>query len=125
MKELLAINGKDPNNLQLDGDLLMKAGQTDQAIAAYGQILAADPKNRFALTSIGYASRAAGHDPEAEKYFQQLADAYPTLYVPYLALGDLYTARHDYAKARGVLQQGVCAGAGQRADRGWWDERGD
>ena len=26
VKELLAINGKDPNNLQLDGDLLMKAG---------------------------------------------------------------------------------------------------
>jgi tetratricopeptide (TPR) repeat protein len=100
VKELLAINGKDPNNLQLDGDLLMRLGQPNQAIEAYGQILAADPKNRFALTSIGYASRAAGKDPEAEKYFLQLADAYPKLYVPYLALGDLYTARHDYPKAQ-------------------------
>ena len=100
MKELLAINGKDPNNLQLDGDLLMKLGQTEQALAAYGQILAADPKNRFALISIGYASRTAGKDQDAEKYFQQLADAYPTFYVPYLALGDLYTARRDYGKAQ-------------------------
>ncbi len=100
VKELLAINGKDPNNLQLDGDLLMKVGQTDQAIRAYGQILAADPRNRFALTSIGYASRAAGQDKEAEKYFQRLAVAYPNLYIPYLALGDLYTGRRDFAKAQ-------------------------
>jgi tetratricopeptide (TPR) repeat protein len=100
VKELLALNGKDPNNLQLDGDLLMKLGQTDQAMDAYGQILAADPKNRFALTSIGYAARAAGRDQEAEKYFQRLADGYPTLYVPYLALGDLYTARRDYTRAQ-------------------------
>ena len=100
VQELLAINGKDPNNLQLDGDVLMKLGKTDQAIAAYGQILAADPKNRFALTSIGYASRAAAQDQQAEKYFQRLADAYPNLYVPYLALGDLYTGRRDYTKAQ-------------------------
>ncbi len=100
VKELLAINGKDPNNLQLDGDLLMKLNQPAQAIQAYGQILSADPKNRYALTSIGYASRAAGQDKEAEKYFQRLADAYPNIYVPYLALGDLYTARRDFSKAQ-------------------------
>ena len=56
--------------------------------------------NRFALTSIGYAERAAGHDQEAEKYFERLAQADPKLYVPYLALGDLYTARKQYAKAK-------------------------
>jgi tetratricopeptide (TPR) repeat protein len=100
VKELLAINGKDPNNLQLDGDLLMRLNQPVEAIQAYGQILSADPKNRFALTSIGYASRAAGQDKEAEKYFQRLADAYPKLYVPFLALGDLYTARRDFTKAQ-------------------------
>ncbi len=100
VKELLAINGKDPNNLQLDGDLLMRLGQPEKAIDAYGQILAVDPKNRFALTSIGYASRAASQDKEAENYFLRLADAYPNLYVPYLALGDLYTARKDYGKAQ-------------------------
>ena len=29
---------------------------------------------------------------------------YPTLYVPYLALGDLYTARREFAKAEELSQ---------------------
>ncbi len=97
--EALTIDGKDPNTLQLDGDLLAKLGRPDEAIAAYRKILEGDPANRFALTSLGYASREAGHDQEAEKYFQRLAAAYPRLYVPYLALGDMYTARRNFAKA--------------------------
>ena len=71
----------------------MKLGRFEEAIATYKKILAIDSKNRFALTSLGYASRAAGRDADAEKYFQRLAQVDPDLYVPYLALGDLYTAR--------------------------------
>jgi tetratricopeptide (TPR) repeat protein len=99
LKEALAINPKDPNTLQLDGDLLMKLGRTEEAIAVYGRILSVDPKNRFALTSLGYASRTAGRDQDAEKYFRRLAEVDPTLYIPYAALGDMYTARRDFAKA--------------------------
>lgn len=99
MNEALAINAKDPNTLQLDGDLLMKLGRTEDAIGAYKRILAMDPVNRFALTSVGYASRTAGRDRDAERYFRRLAHAYPSLYVPYLALGDLYTTLHDFTKA--------------------------
>ena len=99
MKEALALSPHDPNNLQLDGDLLMKLGRTGDAIAVYKRVLAIDPRNRFALTSLGYASRAAGRDQDAEKYFDLLAQDYPSLYVPYLALGDLYTAHHQFNKA--------------------------
>jgi tetratricopeptide (TPR) repeat protein len=99
LKEALAINPKDPNTLQLDGDLLMKLGRTEEAINVYNQILTVDPKNRFALTSLGYASRTAGRDQDAEKYFRRLAEADPTLYVPYAALGDMYTAHRAFAKA--------------------------
>jgi tetratricopeptide (TPR) repeat protein len=99
VKEALAISPKDPNTLQLDGDLLMRLGRTEEAINAYSQILEIDPKNRFALTSLGYASRTAGRDADAEKYFRRLAELYPTLYIPYAALGDMYTARRDFAKA--------------------------
>ncbi len=99
MKEAIAISPHDPNNLQLDGDLLMKLGHTEDAIAIYKQVLVMDPKNRFALTSLGYASRAAGRDLEAEKYFVRLEQADPSLYVPYLALGDMYTAHSAFAKA--------------------------
>ena len=70
------------------------------------KMLVIDPVNRFALISLGYASRKAGHDQEAEKYFQRLAAAYPTLYVPYLALGDLYAARRDFAKAEVAYSKG-------------------
>jgi predicted Zn-dependent protease len=101
MKEALAMNTHDRDDLQLDGDILMKLGRTEDAIAVYKQILSMDPVNRFALTSLGYASRAAGRDLEAEKYFQRLEQANPSLYVPYLALGDLYTARRDFKRAQG------------------------
>ncbi len=106
LKEALAINAQDPSSLQLDGDLLIKLGRTDEAIAAYKKILAIDPMNRFALTSLGYASREGGHDQDAENYFQQLAKAYPTLYIPYLALGDMYTARRDFEKAEAAYNRG-------------------
>ena len=100
MKEAIALAPRDPSNLQIDGDLLMKLGRTDDAIAVYKKILDIDPRDRFALTSLGYASRAAGRDDQAAKYFGQLAKYYPSLYVPYLALGDMYTARHEFKKAQ-------------------------
>jgi tetratricopeptide (TPR) repeat protein len=100
MKEALAMNAHDRDDLLLDGDILMKLGRTEDAIAVYKQVLAIDPINRFALTALGYASRAAGRDQDAEKYFQRLEQADPSLYVSYLALGDLYTARRDFTKAQ-------------------------
>lgn len=106
IKEALASNQHDRNDLQLDGDILMKLGRTEDAIAVYRQVLAIDPDNRFALTSLGYASRAAGRDQDAEKYFQRLAQADPSLYVPYLALGDLYTSRLEFKAAQTAYSKG-------------------
>ena len=100
IKEALAINARDRDDLQLDGDVLMKLGRTEDAIAVYEQILAVDAANRFALISLGYAARTAGRDQDAEKYFQRLEQVAPAFYVPYLALGDLYTARRVFAKAQ-------------------------
>jgi tetratricopeptide (TPR) repeat protein len=106
LTEALAINAQDPNSLQLDGDLLIKLGRTEEAIAVYKKVLAIDPVNQSALTSLGYANREAGHDQDAENYFQQLAVAYPALYIPYLALGDMYTARRDFPKAEAAYSKG-------------------
>jgi tetratricopeptide (TPR) repeat protein len=105
MKAALAINAHDRDSLQLDGDILMKLGRTDEAIAAYKQVLDADPVNRSALTSLGYASRVAGRDKDAEQYFERLAKVAPELYVPYVALGDLYTARRDFARAQNAYEK--------------------
>ena len=105
VKEALAIN-HDRGNLQLDGDILMKLNRTDEAIAVYKQILAGDADNRLALTSLGYASRAAGHDDEAERYFEHLAKIDPSSHVAYLALGDLFTARREFSKAQAAYSKG-------------------
>jgi tetratricopeptide (TPR) repeat protein len=104
-KEALALKPKDPNNLQLSGDLLAKLGRPEEAVAAYREILAIDGTNRVALTSLGFVSREAGHDKEAEKYFERLASAHPKLYVPYLALGDMYASRRDFTKAQRSYQK--------------------
>jgi tetratricopeptide (TPR) repeat protein len=106
IKESLALNAQDPNSLQLDGDLLLKFGRTEEATIVYTKILANDPVNRSALMSLGYIFRNAGHDQEAEKYFQRLAAAYPALYVPYLALGDMYASRRDFPKAEAAYRKG-------------------
>ncbi len=106
IKAAIADNPSDRNNLQLNGDILMKLSRTEDAIAVYKTILKQDANNRFALTSLGYAERDAGRDQEAEKYFERLAQVDPKLYVPYLALGDLYTARKQYAKAQAAYSKG-------------------
>lgn len=106
INEALALNTTDPSSIQIDGDILMKMGKTEQAIAAYQKILARDPNNRYALTSLGYASRAAGRNQDAEKYFERLTESDPNLYEPYLALGDLFAASHEYAKAEIAYSEG-------------------
>jgi tetratricopeptide (TPR) repeat protein len=114
IKDALSINAHDNDDLQLDGDILMKLGRAEDAIAVYKQILATDAANRFALISLGYASRAAGRDQDAEKYFERLEQADPAVYVPYLALGDLYTARRAFTKAEDSYSKGYAL-APQRA----------
>jgi len=106
IKESLAINAQDPNSLQLDGDLLLKLGHTEEATNVYTKILTNDPVNQSALISLGYISRNAGHDQDAEKYFQRLLAANPALYIPYLALGDMYAARRDFPKAEAAYRKG-------------------
>lgn len=104
--DALAINSESRDDLQLRGDILMKMGRAEDALAAYKKVLAEEPSNKFALTSAGYASRAAGHDDEAERYFQHLAQVDPASSAPYLALGDLYTSRRAFKDAQASYSKG-------------------
>jgi tetratricopeptide (TPR) repeat protein len=106
IEEALTINAASRDDMQIRGDILMKLGRTEDALAAYKKILAADPNNRFALISAGYASRAAGRNEDAENYFEHLAQISPTLYIPYLALGDLYATEHDFKSAQAAYSKG-------------------
>ena len=106
VNEALALNARDPNALQLNGDVLAKIGHGEEAIAAYKKVLAVDPVNRLALTSLGSVSREMGRDQDAEKYLHRLAAAYPKLYVPHLVLGDMYTSGRDFTKAEAEYEKG-------------------
>lgn len=101
----LAINSKDINTMELDGDVLAKIGDKKAAMDVYRKVLAADPSNQAALTSIGYVAREMGDDAAAIKYFQRLAATHPKSYVAYLALGDVYGARRDFAKAEAAYNK--------------------
>ncbi len=92
----------DPNNLNAQlqyGSLLWKMDRKADANKIYAAILARDPKNRFAIESMGYLARDTGDTKAAEQWFTRLAQTYPSDYVAYLALGDLYTATHELDKA--------------------------
>ena len=99
VNDALAIH-HDRGNLQLDGDILMKLDRTQDAIAVYKEILGRDADDRLALASLGYALRAAGNDADAERSFEHLAKVDPSSHIAYLALGDLFTARREFAKAQ-------------------------
>lgn len=99
LKEALAL---DPNNdkvLLQYGSLLWKTGRKEEAAKVYTALLERDPKSRYALEGMGYLSRDVGDNKAAEAYFTRMAEAYPNDYVPYVALGDLYTSVRDFSKA--------------------------
>lgn len=92
----------DPENINVQlqyGNLLWKMGRKQDSQKIYEGVLAKDAKNRYALESLGYLARDMGDNKAAEQWFMKFAAAYPDDYVPHLALGDLYTAERDFAKA--------------------------
>jgi tetratricopeptide (TPR) repeat protein len=99
LKEAMALDPSNDKVLLQYGSLLWKTGRKQEAARVYASLLDRDPKNRYALESMGYLSRDVGDNKLAEMYFIRFAEAYPDDYVPYVALGDLYTAIRDFAKA--------------------------
>ncbi len=105
LKEALQIDPVSDNVTLQYGSLLWKMGRKSEARKMYDSLLQRDDKNRYALEALGYLSRDEGDTQAAELYFNRMAAAYPTDYVPYLALGDLYTAIRDFPKADSSYQQ--------------------
>jgi len=105
LKEALAL---DPNSVNITlnyGNLLWKLEKKDQALEMFNRALKLDPANASALSSLGYLTRDMGDLKAAEKYFTQLASLYPDDYVPYLALGDMYTASRQFQQAQASYEK--------------------
>jgi tetratricopeptide (TPR) repeat protein len=106
--DLLEARKLDPQNLNVTlqyANLLWKEKRSDDARKIYEQILRGDPNNRFALEAMGYLYREDNNPRMAEQYFNKLAAAYPGDYVPYLALGDLYTQTEQFDKANASYEK--------------------
>ncbi len=78
---------------------MWKEGRSDESRKIYEDVLAKDPENRYALEAMGYLYREENDPKMAAEYFNRLAKAYPDDYIPYLALGDLYTQTREFQLA--------------------------
>ncbi len=99
LKEALQV---DPANMNITlqyANLLWKMNRKEESRKLYTDVLAKEPNNRFGLEAMGYLYREDGDNKAAEEFFNRLAAAYPNDYVPYLALGDMFTATRDFARA--------------------------
>ncbi|MBV9180976.1 MAG: tetratricopeptide repeat protein, partial [Acidobacteria bacterium] len=105
LKEAMTLDANNIN-LQLNyANLLWKLNRSEQALEQYKHALMLDPTNHAGLTALGYLSRDLRDPVSAEKYFLKLKDLYPSDYVPYFALGDLYTATRQYDRAQASYER--------------------
>lgn len=105
LKQAMQLDPTNDNVVLQYANLLWKSGRKPEAQRMYSGLLQRDPKNRYALEALGYLSRDLGDNRAAEGYFNRMAAAYPDDYVPYMALGDLYTAIRNYPKAQASYEK--------------------
>ena len=105
LKQALLLDPENDNVTLQYGSLLWKAGRKSEARQMYTTLLKRDEKNRYALEALGYLSRDEGDNKAAETFFTRMAAAYSSDYVPYMALGDLYTATKEYPKAQASYEK--------------------
>jgi tetratricopeptide (TPR) repeat protein len=105
LKEAMALA---PNNVNLAlnyANLLWRTNREQEALARYKHALESDPGNHSALTALGYLSRDLKDAVSAEKYFLKLEQLYASDYVPYFALGDLYTSQRQFDRAQASYEK--------------------
>jgi tetratricopeptide (TPR) repeat protein len=100
LKEALQIEPRNAVLLLNYANLLWKTDRKEEARNTYREALTIDPSNAGALGSLGFLSRAMGDSAAARGYFQEFAKKHPDEYMPYLALGDLYSADRKFPEAQ-------------------------
>ncbi len=104
-KEALQIEPRNPVLLLNYANLLWKTDRKEEAQKTYREALAIDASNAGALGSLGFLSREMGDSAAARGYFLELAKKHSDDYVPFLALGDLYSAERQFPEAQESYQQ--------------------
>lgn len=105
LKEALQIEPRNVILLLNYANLLWKTDRDEEARKTYQEAVAIDPSSAVALGALGYVSREMGDNEGARNYFLELEKKHPDDYVPYLALGDLYSATRQFDEAEQSYQQ--------------------
>jgi tetratricopeptide (TPR) repeat protein len=100
LEEALQLEPRSSVLLLNYANLLWKTERKEEARKIYREALAIDPSNAGALGSLGFLSREMGDSEAARGYFLEFAKKHPDDYVPYLALGDLYSANRQFPEAQ-------------------------
>ena len=106
--DLVEARKLDPENVNIQlqyANLLWKEDRKEESRKIYGDVLGKDPTNHYALEAMGYLYREDNNPKKAEEFFNRLAAAYPNDYVPYLALGDLFTQTKEFDRADAKYQE--------------------
>ena len=105
LKEALRLEPRNGVLLLAYANLLWKTERKQEALKTYRAALAIDPSNGSALGSLGFLSREMGDPKAAHEYFLEFAKKHPDDYVPYLALGDLYSSTRQFPEAQENYQR--------------------
>jgi arylsulfatase A-like enzyme len=98
--------------VHLEGDLfllrdLMLAGDHAGALVSAANVLAADPRNRFALHQAASAYHGMGNIREAMPLVDRLIELYPEFTPGPLLKSEMLAAREDFVAAEKVLREGL------------------
>jgi tetratricopeptide (TPR) repeat protein len=105
LKEAIQLEPRSAALLLNYANLLWKTDRKEEARKTYQEALAIDSSNASALGSLGFVSREMGDNAAARAYFLDLEKKHPDDYVPYLALGDLYSATRQFPEAQQSYEQ--------------------
>jgi tetratricopeptide (TPR) repeat protein len=100
LQEALQIEPRNPVLLLNYANLLRKTDRKEEARKTYQQALAIDSSNAAALGALGFLSRETNDFEAARGYFLEFEKKHPNDYVPYLALGDLYSSNRHFTEAQ-------------------------
>jgi tetratricopeptide (TPR) repeat protein len=105
LKEAIQLEPRSAVLLLNYANLLWKTDRKEETRKTYQAALAIDSSNASALGSLGFVSREMGDTAAARGYFLELEKKHPDDYVPYLALGDLYSATRQFPEAQQSYEQ--------------------
>ena len=100
LKDALKLEPRNGALLLNYAHLLWKTDRKEEARKTYREALAIDSSNAGALGSLGFLSREMGDSEAARGYFLEFTKKHPDDYVPFLALGDLYSANRQFPEAQ-------------------------